>query len=70
MSAGRSVERDVKTMAMGLDAINASIALIEGNTKIQKALKNRLSRLRVAKAALINDPKNSADLIKRYKGNK
>ena len=55
---------------MGLDAINASIALIEGNTKIQKDLKNRLSRLRVAKAALINDPKNSADLIKRYKGNK
>ena len=63
----RSIDRDVKAMAQGIDAINKEIDILSGNTKIHKAERMRLERLNAVKEQLIDNPKDCAKLVKRYK---
>ena len=63
----RSVDRDVKVMAQGMDAINKEIDILTSNIKIHKAERMRLERLSAVKSQLIDNPKDCAKLVKRYK---
>lgn len=63
----RSVDRDVKVMAQGMDAINKEIDILSSNIKIHKAERMRLERLSAVKSQLIDNPKDCAKLVKRYK---
>jgi len=63
----RSVDRDVKAMAQGIDAINKEIDILTSNIKIHKAERMRLERLSAVKSQLIDNPKDCAKLVKRYK---
>ena len=62
----RSIDRDVKAMAQGIDAINEQINILSGNVKLHKAERKRLERLSVVKSQLIDNPKDCAKLVKRY----
>ena len=63
----RSIDRDVKAMAQGIDAINEQINILSGNVKLHKAERKRLERLSAVKSQLIDNPKDCAKLVKRYK---
>ena len=63
----RSIDRDVKAMAQGIDAINKEIDILSGNIKIHKAERMRLERLSAVKSQLMDNPKDCAKLVKRYK---
>ena len=63
----RSVDRDVKAMAQGIDAINKEIDILTSNIKIHKAERMRLERLSAVKSQLIDNTKDCAKLVKRYK---
>ena len=63
----RSVDRDVKVMAQGMEAINKEIDILSSNIKIHKAERMRLERLSAVKSQLIDNPKDCAKLVKRYK---
>mgnify|MGYP000707442533 FL=1 len=63
----RSVDRDVKAMAQGIDAINEEIDILTSNIKIHKEERMRLERLSAVKSQLIDNPKDCAKLVKRYK---
>jgi len=63
----RSVDRDVKAMAQGMDAIDKQIDILSGNIKLHKAERMRLARLSAVKSQLIDNPKDCAKLVKRYK---
>jgi len=60
----RSVDRDVKAMAQGMDAIDKQIDILSGNTKLRKAERMRLERLNAVKKQLIDNPKDCAKLVK------
>ena len=62
----RSIDRDVKAMAQGIDAINEQINILSGNVKLHKAERMRLERLSAVKSQLIDNPKDCAKLVKRY----
>ncbi len=62
----RSIDRDVKAMAQGIDAINEQINILSGNVKLHKAERKRLERLSAVKSQLIDNPKDCAKLVKRY----
>lgn len=64
---GRSVERDVKTMTLGLDAINFQIETLDKNVKLRKAERKRLERLRAVKVQMIDNMDDCNKLIKKYK---
>jgi hypothetical protein len=64
---GRSVERDVKTMTLGLDAINFQIETLDKNVKLRKAERKRLERLRAVKVQMIDNMDDCNKLIKQYK---
>jgi hypothetical protein len=63
----RSVDRDVKAMAQGIDAIEAQINILNGNVKLRKAERKRLERLNAIKVQMIDNPKDCKKLVKRYK---
>tara|TARA_B100002019_G_scaffold292492_1_gene315795 strand:- start:687 stop:896 length:210 start_codon:yes stop_codon:yes gene_type:complete len=67
MYVERSVERDVKTMSLGLDAINFQISALEGRVKLRKAERKRLDRLQAVKVQMVENPKDCEKLVKRYK---
>ena len=64
---GRSVEHDVKTMTLGLDAINSQIETLDKNVKLRKAERKRLERLRAVKVQMIDNMDDCNKLIKQYK---
>lgn len=64
---GRSVERDVKAMTLGLDAINFQIETLDKNVKLRKAERKRLERLRAVKVQMIDNMDDCNKLIKQYK---
>ena len=61
----RSVTRDVQAMALGLDVVNQEIEFWENKAKKDKSVRNRIERLYAARKHLIENPKDSQDLIKR-----
>jgi hypothetical protein len=61
----RSIERDVKTMSLGLDVVNAEIKHLEKARRTDRASKKRLERLHEARQHLIANPENSQKLIDR-----
>lgn len=64
---GRSVERDVKTMTLGLDAINFQIETLDKNVKLRKAERKRLERLRAVKVQMTDNVDDCNKLIEKYK---
>jgi len=64
---GRSVERDVKTMTLGLVAINSQIETLAKNVKLRKAERKRLERLRAVKVQMTDNVDDCNKLIKQYK---
>tara|TARA_B100001094_G_C17883196_1_gene647917 strand:- start:42 stop:251 length:210 start_codon:yes stop_codon:yes gene_type:complete len=64
---GRSVERDVKAMTLGLDAIDFQIETLDKNVKLRKAERKRLERLRAVKVQMIDNMDDCNKLIKKYK---
>jgi len=60
----RSVNRDVKAMAQGIDVIDKQINILNSNTKLRKAERMRLERLSAVKQQLIDNPKDCAKLVK------
>ena len=60
----RSVDRDVKAMAQGMNVIDKQIDILSGNTKLRKAERMRLERLNAVKKQLIDHPKDCAKLVK------
>lgn len=67
MSVERSIERDVKAMAMGLDFIDNQINSLLGNIKLRKAERKRLERLQAIKVQMVDNPDECKKLVKRYK---
>ena len=67
MSVERSIERDVKAMAMGLDSIDNQINSLLGNIKLRKAERKRLERLQAIKVQMVDNPDECKKLVKRYK---
>jgi hypothetical protein len=67
MGVERSIERDVKTMSMGLDMINSQIEMLSTNVKLRKAERKRLERLNAVKVQMIENPAECKKLVKRYK---
>jgi len=67
MSIGRSAERDVKAMLMGLDIINSQIEILSTNVKLRKAERRRLKRLEAIKVQMVENPDECQKLVKRYK---
>ena len=67
MSIGRSAERDVKAMLMGLDMINSQIETLSTNVKLRKAERRRLERLEAIKVQMAENPDECQKLVKRYK---
>lgn len=65
MFVERSVERDVKTMALGLDVVNQEIQFWEQKHKKDKSVKHRLERLYAAKKHLIENPEKANELMAR-----
>ena len=64
---GRSVERDVKAMTLGLDTIDFQIETLDKNVKLRKAERKRLERLRAVKVQMIDNMDDCNKLIKKYK---
>ena len=63
----RSVTRDVRVMSKGLDYVNAEIALLDTNTKLNKAERKRLERLREVRVQLVDQPAECEKLMKQYR---
>lgn len=63
----RSIDRDVKAMAQGIDAINEQINILSGNVKLHKSERKRLERLEAIKVQMIDNPEDCNKLVKRYK---
>mgnify|MGYP000521751762 CR=1 FL=1 len=67
MSKSRSVFKDALTMSMGVERILTEISLYEALNKRSKSVKKRLERLYMAREQLVENPKESADLVKQFK---
>ena len=63
----RSVERDLRTMSLGLGAIDKEIEYWQKKNSTDKSTKKRLERLYAAKQQLIENPEQSKDLMERLK---
>ena len=63
----RSVNRDARTMRLGLPAIQAEIKKLESQKKKDRSVKKRLERLHAAQTHLINSPKESKSLVDQLK---
>ena len=63
----RSVERDLRTMSLGLGAINKEIEYWESKSSTDKSIKKRLERLHAARQQLIENPEQSKDLMEKLK---
>ena len=57
----RSVERDLRTMSLGLGAIDKEIEYWQKKNSTDKSTKKRLERLYAAKQQLIENPEQSKD---------
>ena len=66
-SVMRSVNRDARTMRLGLPAIQAEIKKLESQKKKDRSVKKRLERLHAAQTHLINSPKESKSLVDQLK---
>tara|TARA_B100000214_G_C23969362_1_gene629315 strand:- start:1257 stop:1466 length:210 start_codon:yes stop_codon:yes gene_type:complete len=63
----RSVKRDLQVMSLGLGAIQREINILENRKSKDKSTKKRLERLYVAKQQLIENPKESKELMEKIK---
>ena len=63
----RSVERDLRTMSLGLGAIDKEIEYWQKKNSTDKSTKKRLERLYAAKQQLIENPEQSKDLMEKLK---
>lgn len=63
----RSVTRDVRVMSKGIDYVNAEIALLDTNVKLNKAERKRLERLRSVRVQLVDQPDDCEKLVKQYR---
>ena len=54
-------------MSLGLGAIQREINILEGRSTKDKSIKKRLERLYVAKQQLIENPKESKELMEKFK---
>ena len=63
----RSVKRDLHVMSLGLGAIQREINILEDRKSKDKSTKKRLERLYVAKQQLIENPKESKELMEKIK---
>tara|TARA_B100001250_G_C19131319_1_gene499694 strand:+ start:28 stop:234 length:207 start_codon:yes stop_codon:yes gene_type:complete len=63
----RSVTRDIKTMSLGLGVINSEIRFLESKTSKDRGTKKRLERLYTAKEQLEKNPKQSKELMEKFK---
>ena len=63
----RSVERDLRTMSLGLGAIDKEIEYWQKKNSKDKSTKKRLERLQAAKQQLIENPEQSKDLMEKLK---
>jgi hypothetical protein len=61
----RSIDRDVKAMSQGLDAVNQEIDFWEQRKKKDKSMKHRLERLYEAKKHLMENPDKANELVQR-----
>jgi len=67
MSIGRSVSRDAIAMSKGIKSIKEEISFWEPLSRKTKSVKKRLERLYAARVQLVENPKESQDLIKQLK---
>ena len=67
MSVGRSVARDATAMSKGIESIKKEISFWESLTSRTKSVKKRLERLYAVKVQLMENPKESMDLVKQLK---
>ena len=67
MSVGRSVARDATAMCKGIESIKEEISFWESLARKTKSVKKRLERLYAVKVQLMENPKESMDLIKQLK---
>ena len=63
----RSVKRDLRTMSLGLGAIDKEIEYWQKKNSTDKSTKKRLQRLHAAKQQLIENPEQSKDLMEKLK---
>lgn len=63
----RSVKRDLRTMSLGLGAIDKEIEYWQKKNSKDKSTKKRLERLHAAKQQLIENPEQSKDLMEKLK---
>lgn len=63
----RSVTRDTRAIALGLDHVNAEINFYEGAKKKVKSVKKRLERLYEARKHLLENPNASESLVNQLK---
>ena len=63
----RSVKRDLRTMSLGLGAIDKEIEYWQKKKSKDKSTKKRLERLHAAKQQLIENPEQSKDLMEKLK---
>ena len=63
----RSVKRDLRTMSLGIGAINKEIEYWEKKSSTDKSTKKRLERLKAARQQLIENPEQSKDLMEKLK---
>tara|TARA_Y100001973_G_C5022202_1_gene243711 strand:+ start:309 stop:515 length:207 start_codon:yes stop_codon:yes gene_type:complete len=63
----RSVTRDIKTMSLGLGAINKEIEFLETKVSKDKSSRKRLERLYTAKMQLESNPEKSKELMEKFK---
>ena len=63
----RSVKRDLRTMSLGLGAIDKEIEYWQKKNSKDKSTKKRLERLQAAKQQLIENPEQSKDLMEKLK---
>ena len=63
----RSVKRDLRTMSLGLGAIDKEIEYWQKKNSTDKSTKKRLERLKAARQQLIENPEQSKDLMEKLK---
>ena len=63
MSISRSVSRGAMAMTKGIESIKEEISFWESLTRRTKSVKKRLERLYAVKVQLMENPKESQDLI-------
>ena len=67
MEVARSVTRDTIAISMGIENVKNEISFLEKISKKTKSVKNRLERLYTARKHLIENPKESKDLVQQLR---